>query len=156
MVEYASVSPTPADDDDRTPDVVLDEFEHSRWIFDMSVGDIVPAVVHDADQDAMQVRFGSYRARVVPKGQRMLASGEMVGIRGIGRTPDDQLVRPGDLIEVKITALDTHDADGNALDTPRVEADLDQEPLTEAALVAIENRTGRILAMVAGYNLAVS
>ena len=34
----------------------------------------------------------------------------------------------------------------------RWEADLDQEPLTEAALVVIENRTGRILAMVGGYD----
>ena len=59
---------------------------------------------------------------------------------------------PGDLIEVKITTLDTHDTDGNELDEPTVEADLDQEPLTEGALVAIENRTGRILAMVGGYD----
>ena len=140
------------EDDDRSPDVVLDDFEHSRWIFGMTAGDIVPAVVIDVDQEAMQVRFGPYRTAVVPKGQRMLNSGEMVGIRGIGRTPADQLVRPGDLIEVKITTLDTHDADGNELDEPTVEADLDQEPLTEGALVAIENRTGRILAMVGGYD----
>ena len=140
------------DDDDRTPDVVLEDFTHSRWIFDMGVDDIVPAVVMTVDQEAMHVRFGQHRARVVPKGLRMLPSGEMVGIRGIGRKPADQLVRPGDLIEVKITTLETHDTDGNELDEPTVEADLDQEPLTEGALVAIENRTGRILAMVGGYN----
>ena len=73
----------------------------------MGVDDIVPAVVMTVDQEAMHVRFGQHRARVVPKGLRMLPSGEMVGIRGIGRKPADQLVRPGDLIEVKITTLET-------------------------------------------------
>ena len=131
---------------------VLDEFRLSRWVYTMTVGDVVPAVVTDVDSDAMQVRFGRYAARVVPKGLRMLPSGAMEGIRGIGRTPPDQLVRTGDLIEVKITTLETVDADGDPLDTATVEADLDQEPLAEAALVAIDSRTGRILAMVGGYS----
>ena len=139
-------------EDHRTPGAVLAEFNDRRWIFGMSVGDIVPALVIGVDQEAMEVRFGPYRTAVVPRGQRMLPSGEMVGFRGIGRTPADKLVRSGDLIEVKIATLDTHDADGNELDEPTVEAELDQEPLTEAALVAIENRTGRILAMVGGYD----
>ena len=140
------------EDDDRVSATVLEQFEHSRWVFGMNQGDIVPAVVLEVDREAMRVRFGSYRATVIPKGLQMLQSGEMVGIRGIGNTPADQLVRPGDLIEVKITTLRTHDADGNELDEPTVEADLDQEPLAEGALVAIENRTGRVLAMVGGYS----
>jgi len=139
-------------EDHRTPGVVLADFDDSRWIFGMTAGDIVPALVLGVDQEAMEVRFGPYRTAVVPRGQRMLASGKVVGFRGIGRTPADQLVRSGDLIDVKITRLDTHGSDGNELDEPAVEAELDQEPLTEAALVAIENRTGRILAMVGGYD----
>jgi len=139
-------------DDQRTPGVVLSDYNDNRWIFGMTAGDLVPALVIGVDQEAMEVRFGPYRTVVVPRGQRMLNSGEMVGFRGIGRTPADQLVRSGDLIEVKITTLDTHKADGNELDEPTVAAELDQEPLTEAALVAIENRTGRILAMVGGYD----
>ena len=139
-------------DDDRAPADVLASFSHNRWVFAMQVGDIVPAVVTDVDREAMQVRFGDYTARVVPKGLRVLPSGATEGFRGIGRTPADQLVTPGDLIEVKITALSTTDADGNALENAVVEAELDQEPVAEAALVAIENRTGRILAMVGGYS----
>ena len=138
--------------DDREPADVLATFGHSRWIFAMNVGDIVPAVVTAVDREAMQVRFGPYAARVVPKGLRVLSSGLTEGFRGIGRTPADQLVQPGDLIEVKITALDTTDADGNELEETFVEAELEQEPLAEAAVVAIENRTGRILAMVGGYS----
>ena len=140
------------EDDDREAADVLVSFAHRRWVFAMNVDDIVPAVVTSVDSEAMQVRFGSYRARVVPRGLRMLESGQMVGFRGIGRTPADQLVEPGDLIEVKITALETTDAEGRELDEPIVEAALEQEPLAEAALVAIENRTGRILAMVGGYS----
>ncbi len=139
-------------DDDREAADVLASFDHRRWVFAMNVGDIVPAVVTSVDREVMHVRFGSYRAQVVPRGLRRLDSGRMVGFRGIGRTPADQLVEPGDLIEVKITALETTDADGNALDEPVVEADLEQEPLAEGALLAIENRTGRILAMVGGYS----
>jgi penicillin-binding protein 1A len=130
----------------------LAAYEHSRWVFAMGADDIVPAVVTSADSGAMQVRFGTHTATVVPKGLRLLASGEVAGFTGIGRTPADQLVRPGDLVEIKIVTLDTIDTDGNKLATPAIEAELDQEPLTEGALLAIENQTGRILAMVGGYD----
>ena len=148
IIEEATVD----NSDDREPADVLAAFDHRRWVFAMDVGDIVPAVVTDVDHEAMQVRFGSYGARVVPKGLRTLDSGLTEGFRGIGRTPADQLVQPGDLIEVKIMALHTTDADGHELDEPVVEADLEQAPLAEGALLAIENRTGRILAMVGGYS----
>ena len=129
----------------------LAAYEHSRWVFAMDAEDIVPAIVTSVDSGAMQVRFGAYTTTVVPKGLRALSSGGTEGFRGIGRTPADQLVRPGDLVEIKITALDTIDTDGNELAEPTIEAELDQEPLAEGALLAIENRTGRILAMVGGY-----
>ena len=134
------------------PATVLWAFEHSRWIFEMSEGDIVPAVVTDVDDEAMHVRFGPYTARVVPRGLRVLRSGRTEGFRGIGRTPANKLVKPGDLIEVKITTLGMVDEDGQPLSDPVVAAELEQEPLAEAALIAIENRTGRVLAMVGGYD----
>ncbi len=134
-----------------TADILM-TFGHSRWVFAMSVGDIVPALVTDVDDEFMQVRFGQYSAQIEPKGLRVLPSGSTEGFRGIGRTPANQLVKTGDLIEVKITALRTTDANGATMKTPIAEAELDQEPLAEAALIAIENRTGRILAMVGGYD----
>ena len=141
-----------ADNDARDATDIIATFGHSRWVFPMGTGDIVPAVVTTVDDEAIQVRFGRYSARVEPKGLRVLQSGLTEGFRGIGRTPADQLVKPGDLIEVKITALKTTDADGAVLETPMIKAELEQEPLAEAALVAVENRTGRILAMVGGYD----
>ena len=133
-------------------EATLADFEHSRWVFAMNAEEIVPAVVMEVDSETMQVRFGPHTTTVVPKGLRALSSGGTEGFRGIGRTPADELVRPGDVIEVKITTLDTVDAEGNELAEPLVEAELDQEPLAEGALLAIDNRTGRILAMVGGYD----
>lgn len=138
--------------DTEAAEQALLSYEDSRWVLAMGADDIVPAVVTSVDRDAMQVRFGPYTTTVVPKGLRALPSGGTEGFRGIGRTPANQLVRPGDLIEIKITALDTTDSNGNELARPTIEAELEQEPLAEGALLAIENQTGRILAMVGGYN----
>ena len=141
-----------ASDDNRGSTDILNTFGHSRWVFAIETGDIVPAVVTQVDEEAMQVRFGEHTARVEPKGLRVLPSGLTEGFRGIGNVAANQLVKTGDLIEIKITKLETTDANGVALESPTVEADLEQEPLAEAALVAIENRTGRVLAMVGGYS----
>lgn len=131
---------------------IIESFEHRRWVFSIKPGDIVPAIVTGVDREAIRVRFGSYTATVIPKGLRLLPTGETEGFRGIGQTPANRLVRYGDLIEVKVTVLETMDIDGNQLEAPLVEAELDQEPLAEGALLALDNRTGRILAMVGGYN----
>ena len=132
--------------------MALDTFDHSRWIYAMNVGDIVPALVMAVDAEAIEARFGPYTARVMPKGLRTLSSGATEGFRGIGRTPADQLVRPGDMIEVEIRVLDVSNADGTPLETTVVEAELEQEPIAEGALLALDNRTGRVLAMVGGYS----
>ncbi len=132
--------------DHRDPAEVIASWEHYRWRLPIEAGDIVPAVVTGADGDAMQVRFGPYAARVVPRGLRVTPTRDYEGFRGLGGKRADEVVAPGDLVEVEITALDT------AGDRPVVEAELEQEPLAEAALLAIENRTGRILAMVGGYD----
>jgi penicillin-binding protein 1A len=138
--------------DTEAAEQALLSYKDSRWVLAMGTDDIVPAVVTSVDREAMQVRFGPYTTTVVPKGLRALPSGGTEGFRGIGRTPANQLVRPGDLIEIKITALDTTDSNGKELAKPTIEAELEQEPLAEGALLAIENQTGRILAMVGGYN----
>ena len=132
--------------DHRDPAEVLASYEHYRWRLPIDAGDIVPAVVTGADREAMQVRFGPYAARVVPRGLRVTETRDYKGFRGLGGERADEIVRPGDLVEVEITTLDTGG------DRPVVEAELEQEPLAEAALLAIENRTGRILAMVGGYD----
>ena len=111
----------------------LDNFEHSRWRYAMTMDDVVPAVVMAIEDRALRVRFGPYEAVIEPE-----------GFEWTRRSSADQLVEPGDLVEVRITALDHERGTAGAT--------LDQEPLAEGALLAIENRTGRILAMVGGYS----
>ena len=132
--------------DFREPAEILATYEHYRWRLPINAGDIVPAVVTGADGEAMRVRFGPYEARVVPRGLSVTPERDYKGFRRLGGERADEVVSTGDLVEVEITVLDT------AAGRPAVEAELEQEPLAEAALLAIENRTGRILAMVGGYD----
>src|SRR5207247_2489516 len=60
------------------------------------------------------------------------------------RTSAAELFKPGDLIEVEIRKID----DAGAL----VSVALEQTPIVEGALVAIENSTGQIKAMIGGWN----
>jgi len=66
--------------------------------------------------------------------------------KGFGWTSKagNQLVKPGDLIEVR---LDSLDASGQT-----ASGTLEQPPLVEGAILAIDNRTGQVKAMVGGYS----
>ena len=99
----------------------------------MAIDDVVPAVVTETNGSTIGVRFGPYHAAI-----------DQTGFEWTGRSAAEQLVRPGDLVEVQITGLDTEE--GTA------EVTLEQEPEVEAALFALDNRTGRVLAMVGGYS----
>ena len=64
------------------------------------------------------------------------------------KTTAADLFKPGDLIDVAVTKIDA--ATGAAAVT------LDQTPLAEAALLAIDNHTGQIRAMVGGWSFSRS
>ena len=112
----------------------LDAFEHTRWIYPMEVRDVVPAVVTGVVAGTIQVRIGGFAAEI-----------DREGFRWTRRSSAEELVEPGDLIDVRLTAL-PETPDGLA------QATLDQEPELEAALLALDNRTGHVLAMVGGYD----
>jgi penicillin-binding protein 1A len=119
----------------------LDTFRHDRWSRPMSAGDIVPAVVievepRDTRSGIARVRFGSQTAELT-----------RASYQWTRRTHAAELVKPGDLIQIGITKIDES---GKATIT------LEQEPQLEGALVAIDNRTGQVLAMVGGFNFARS
>ena len=112
----------------------LDAFKDDRWNRPMAPGDVVPAVVVTAPKTGpARVRFGRYHAD--------LAKDAYAWTR---RASAADLFKPGDLVEVAVTKLD--DATATAAVT------LDQTPVIEGAIVAIENRTGQIKAMVGGWN----
>ncbi len=112
----------------------LDAFEHPRWIYPIEVGDVVPAVVTGIDSGTVQVRVAGYTATIDPEEYRWTRARSA-----------EEIVERGDLIDVRITAL-PETSDGIA------DVTLDQEPEVEASLLAIDNRTGHILAMVGGYD----
>ena len=111
----------------------VDDFKHTRWDRPIAVNDIVPAVVTDVDAAAIHLRAGSYAVTIDKK-----------GFAWTRKTAPSQLVRPGDLVEAKILSLDQAAATATAA--------LDQPPLVEGAVLAIDNRTGQIKAMVGGFS----
>ena len=87
----------------------------------------------DVDAASIDLRAGRYRLTIDKKG--------FAWTRRVNAT---QLVKRGDLVEAKLLTLD--EAAGTAT------ASLDQPPLVEGAILAIDNRTGQIKVMVGGYS----
>jgi penicillin-binding protein 1A len=116
-----------------------------RWDRPMAVGDIVPAVVtHVASGKAKgPVPAGSVQVRI----GRLMGELPKAGYAWT-RKATPGFLRVGDLIEAKLAKLDT--------ETAFATVDLEQTPLIEGALVAIDNRTGQVRAMVGGYSFARS
>ncbi len=115
----------------------LDGFRHERWARPIAPGDIVPAVVMSVDASTAHLRIGSIAAD--------LAKAGMAWTR---KTSPAEILKTGDLIEVEITKLDDAGRAATVM--------LEQTPILEGALVAIDNHTGQVLAMVGGFNFARS
>ena len=99
----------------------------------MAVGDVVPAVVTAAEGAAIQLRAGSLHVAIDKK-----------GFAWTGKGAGSQLVHAGDLVETRLLTVD--DAAHTATGT------LEQTPLVEGAVLAIDNRTGQIRALIGGYS----
>jgi penicillin-binding protein 1A len=121
--------------------VNLDTFKDDRWNRPMRVGDVVPAVVmgigKPAPANGARLRIGRYEADLTRE-----------GFSWTRRAAASDILKPGDLIEVELTALD----DEKSVASVRLE----QTPQVEGALVAIDNRTGQIKAMVGGWDFGRS
>jgi penicillin-binding protein 1A len=110
----------------------IDAFRQPRWDRPMTAGQIVPAVVTAVDGAAIQLRAGGLRITVDKKGY------------GWTNKPASQLVTRGDLVETRLLTIggDSQPSTGT----------LEQTPDVEGAVLAIDNRTGQIVAMVGGYS----
>jgi penicillin-binding protein 1A len=116
----------------------VDGFKADRWNRPMAPGDIVPAVVMTAPKTgAAKLRIGGIHADL-----------EKAGYAWTRRTSTADLFKPGDLVDVAIVKLDA--ATGAATVT------LEQSPLAEGAILAIDNHTGQIKAMVGGWSFGRS
>jgi penicillin-binding protein 1A len=127
-----------------------------RWDRPIAAGDIVPAVViavaagtapnRKADPGDVEkpLRPGTARVRV----GRYQGVITRAGFGWTRRQSAADLVKPGDVIDVEVTAVDQARA--------TVTLALEQTPLVEGALLAIDNRTGQIRAMVGGFDFGRS
>ncbi|MGE0360145.1 MAG: penicillin-binding protein 1A [Vicinamibacterales bacterium] len=120
----------------------LAAYRHERWQRPMVAGDIVPALVErvdaaDAAPGHAALRIGSLRAELTRD-----------SFQWTRRRHAAQVASIGDLVDVELLTVDQ--TAGTA--TVRLE----QTPVLEGAVVAIENRTGHVLAMVGGYSFSRS
>jgi penicillin-binding protein 1A len=116
----------------------VEAFSDDRWSRPIGAGDVVPAVVLTAPATGpARLRVGHYEAELA-----------RAGFAWTRRAAAADLFKPGDLIEVRVTAVD----DAKAV----ASVSLEQTPVAEAALVAIDNRSGQIRAMVGGWSFARS
>ncbi len=115
----------------------LDGFHHDRWNRPMHAGDIVPAVVTATDPSSTRVRMGPLTAELT-----------RASVQWTRRPSASGLVKVGDLVEVALVTID--EGAGTA------EVTLEQPPALEGALVAVDNSTGQVIAMVGGFSFARS
>jgi penicillin-binding protein 1A len=110
----------------------IEGFADARWRRPIGDGDVVPAVVTAVAPTTIEIRVGEYTGTI--------------GRDGFGwtRRTAPQLVKPGDLIDARIVKRDEAQR--------TVIAALEQTPEVEGALLAINNRTGHIVAMVGGFD----
>ncbi len=110
-------------------------FKIDRWARRMNAGDIVPAVVVWVEGNVARLRSGD--------------RGADLNAASLAKWPRKGAIatlKAGDLIDVELAAIDGEKA--TVL--------LEQAPIIEGALVALDNHTGQVLAMVGGYSFARS
>lgn len=113
----------------------LDQYRHEDWRRPLRVGDYVTALVMEVGPRSASLRIGPYRAQLTAD-----------GVAWTGRRSPRQLLKVGDLATVRIVALEGQQA----------QVELEQKPRVQGALVAIENTTGAVKAMVGGYSFEES
>ncbi|MCR4374240.1 MAG: PBP1A family penicillin-binding protein [Acidobacteria bacterium] len=116
--------------------VELETFKVPRWSRAPNMGDVIPALVVGVESNTIRVRAGAWYGTIAARDFAWT------------RRRASALVRRGDLIDARIISRTDQGQTFTAA--------LEQAPAIEGAVVAIENRTGQILAMVGGYSFARS
>jgi penicillin-binding protein 1A len=118
-----------------TGDVTLANYQHPDWEGDPEVNSYVHALVTAVTPASASVRFGRYSAT--------LTSADAAWTR----KRLSAILKPGDIAYVKVLALN---ADGKA------RVGLEEDSGVQGALVAIDNASGEIKAMVGGRDFNLS
>jgi penicillin-binding protein 1A len=108
----------------------LEAYQDPDWRARVEKGDYLNALVLSATDKSATLRVGRYRAVLAP-----------TDFAWTGR-PANQILKPGDIALVHVREL--------AGDNLKVE--LEQEPGPQAAMIAIDNGSGEVKAMIGGYS----
>jgi len=111
-------------------------FSHPDWAVNTGPGDYVHAVVTSVLPLEIRARIGRDETLLLPEDWNWT-----------GERYADALVKPGDVIYVHLT---------DAIEGSARRATLEQDTGAEGALMAIDNTTGDVLAMVGGRDYALS
>ena len=109
----------------------LDTYEDDDWRHAIEKGSYVTGLILAAEDKSATVKIGAYRALLSPS-----------DIAWTGRKKLNEILAVGDLVQVSIQDLRET--------TARIQ--LEQQPAPQAAMIAIDNPTGEIKAMVGGYS----
>jgi penicillin-binding protein 1A len=109
----------------------LDAYQNEEWRSTPAKGEYIPGLVTAVEPTFATIRVGSYHAMLTP-----------TDFAWTGKKSPSQLLRVGDLVVVGIKEV--------AGSTLHVQ--LEQQPVAQAALLAIDNPTGEVKAMVGGYD----
>jgi len=113
----------------------LDNYQNDDWRSTMEKGDYVTGLVTQVTSTYATIKLGASHAMLTP-----------TDFAWTGRKSPAQLLKVGDLVVVSVKEIY-----GNTL-----HVQLDQQPAAQAGLLAIDNPTGEIKAMVGGYDFEES
>jgi penicillin-binding protein 1A len=123
------------------PNILLDhlgtpeKYQNDDWRNAIQKGDYVTGLVTAVEPKFATIKLGAYHAMLTP-----------ADFSWTGHKFPTELLKTGDLVVVSVKEISGATA----------EVQLEQEPAAQAALVAIDNPTGEIKAMVGGYSFGES
>ncbi|MBN2433107.1 MAG: PBP1A family penicillin-binding protein [Acidobacteria bacterium] len=117
--------------EDATTDLAT--YPHPDWKKRFRVGQVITGLVMAAEADTAVVRIGDYQADL-----------DRDSIKWTKKRRVTDLLKRGDLAHFRISALDEKEKS--------MTVELEQYPEVQGAFLAVENKTGAILAMVGGYD----
>jgi penicillin-binding protein 1A len=136
----------------KDPKGLVQEAETGAGIMGMAVvqeGDVIDGVVTAVDEKGATVIAAGRTGRIPPEGmawarKRLKGPDLLKDVDLNSNAKPSDILHIGDVIKVKLRRLDAR--------TKTAAFSLDQDPVVEGALIALDPRTGAIKAMVGGYD----
>ncbi|HTX16858.1 MAG TPA: PBP1A family penicillin-binding protein, partial [Candidatus Baltobacteraceae bacterium] len=113
----------------------IEKYDNDDWHAPIAKGDYVTGLVTEVRPTFATIKIGAYRAMLTP-----------ADFAWTGEKSVEKLLKVGDLVCVHV----------NELSGVAAEVGLEQQPTAQAALLAIDNATGEIKALVGGYDFEQS